>query len=121
VTPPEAAPTSPVRLDGKRILITGAARGQGAVEARMFAGAGARVLLADVLTDQGEAVAREIGDSARFVRLDVSSPDEWARVMQVAHEWAGGLDVLVNNAGIVRAAPLADMSLQDYRAVIDVS
>jgi 3alpha(or 20beta)-hydroxysteroid dehydrogenase len=110
-----------VRLDGKRILITGAARGQGAVEARLFAAAGARVLLADVLADLGKAVAAEIGDSAHFVHLNVTSPDEWRAVMQEAQEWAGGLDVLVNNAGIVRAAPLATMSLQDYRAVIDVN
>jgi 3alpha(or 20beta)-hydroxysteroid dehydrogenase len=112
---------APVRLDGKRILITGAARGQGAIEAQMFARAGARVLIADVLTDEGEAVAQEIGNSARFVRLDVTSPEQWSAVVQVADGWAGGLDVLVNNAGIVRAAPLADMSLQDYRAVIDVN
>jgi 3alpha(or 20beta)-hydroxysteroid dehydrogenase len=116
---PAASP--PVRLDGKRILITGAARGQGAVEAQLFTAAGARVLLADVLVDQGEQVAKEIGEAARFVHLDVTSPDEWARAMRVASEWAGGLDVLVNNAGIVRAAPFASMTLQDYRAVIDVN
>ena len=64
----------------------------------MFARAGARVLLADVLEDQGKAVAQDIGAAGRFVRLDVTSPQEWAGVMQVAQEWAGGLDVLVNNA-----------------------
>ena len=112
---------SPLRLDGKRILITGAARGQGAVEARHFAAAGAQVLLADVLDEEGASVAKDIGEPARFLHLDVSSPGDWASAMQVAQQWAGGLDVLVNNAGIVRTAPLATMSVQDYRAVIDVN
>ena len=108
-------------LAGKRVIVTGAARGQGAAEARVFVRSGARVLLADVLEDEGRGLAEELGGAAAFTRLDVTSPQAWARTVDLAVSRFGGLDVLVNNAGIVRAAPLAAMSLQDYRDVIDVN
>jgi len=109
------------RLAGKVALVTGAARGMGEAEARLFAREGARVLLGDVLDAEGEAVAREIGAAARYLRLDVSREADWSRAVEEATSGFGRLDVLVNNAGIVRSAPLEAMSLEDYRAVIDVN
>jgi 3alpha(or 20beta)-hydroxysteroid dehydrogenase len=109
------------RLDGKVALISGGARGQGEAEARRFVAEGARVVLGDVLEDECRAVADSLGDAARAVRLDVTQEEDWARAVATALDAFGRLDVLVNNAGIVRTGQLEDMSLADYRAVIDVN
>jgi 3alpha(or 20beta)-hydroxysteroid dehydrogenase len=96
------------RLDNKIILITGAARGQGAAEARLFVREGARVVITDILEDQGEALARELGhDAAVFVRHDVASEADWQRAIDAAASF-GGLHGLVNNAGIYQPATLLD-------------
>ncbi|MCH2172451.1 glucose 1-dehydrogenase [Myxococcota bacterium] len=109
------------RLEGKVAIITGAARGQGEAEARLFALQGAKVVLADVLEEQGRAVAESIGAAAAFERLDVSSEDDWARVVRAAHDHFGPLNVLVNNAGIVGYSAFEDTSLDDYLRVIRVN
>jgi len=109
------------RLEGKVALVTGAARGMGQAEARLFASEGARVVVADVLDDEGAALAREIGPSARFQHLDVTSEADWAAGVAAATRAFGRLDVLVNNAGIVIPSLLRDLSLADYRRVIDVN
>src|SRR5579864_6740586 len=88
------------RLAGKVAVITGAAKGQGEAEARLFVAEGARVVLTDVLEDRGQVVAKELGDAARFVRHDVSREQDWAAVMQTATDTFGRLDILVNNAAI---------------------
>jgi 3alpha(or 20beta)-hydroxysteroid dehydrogenase len=108
-------------LEGKRALITGGARGQGAAAARLFVASGARVMVADVLDTEGAALVAELGPSALFVHLDVTSEQGWAAVAQLVLEQWGGLDVLVNNAGILRAAALENMSLLDYQQVIAVN
>ncbi len=108
------------RLDGKVAIITGAARGQGAAEARLFAAEGARVVLADVLDDEGRAVAESIGDAASYVHLDVSSEADWAAAIAAA-EAVGPLNVLVNNAGILRFTSIADTTLDDYMLVIKIN
>ena len=90
------------RLDGKVALITGAARGQGETEARLFAQAGAKIVLTDILVDQGQQAAARIqtgGGAATFVQLDVSNPNEWTEVVRHAVQTYGRLDILVNNAG----------------------
>ena len=87
------------RLDGKVALITGAARGQGQVEAERFVAEGAHVLLADVLDDEGQRVAQSLGAAAAYAHLDVTRAADWADAVAVAVERFGGLDVLVNNAG----------------------
>lgn len=108
-------------LAGTRVLITGGARGQGACEATLFAASGAKVLICDVLEAEGMMLAHELGDAAAFTTLDVTRSDDWAAAVELAESELGGLDVLVNNAGIVRAAPLETMSLEDYRSVIEVN
>ncbi|MCU0310881.1 MAG: glucose 1-dehydrogenase [Acidimicrobiales bacterium] len=113
-------PTITGRLAGKVALVTGAARGQGEAEARLFAAEGAQVVLADVLDAEGEAVAADIGPAARYVHLDVSREDDWRDAMAVVAE-IGPLSVLVNNAAILRFSAITDTSLEDYLRVIMVN
>jgi 3alpha(or 20beta)-hydroxysteroid dehydrogenase len=108
------------RFDGRVVIVTGAARGQGEAEARLFAEEGATVVLADVLDDEGQAVAADIGASATYAHLDVSDEASWASVVATASA-LGPLRALVNNAGIIRAAALEDMTLDDYLAVVHVN
>lgn len=109
------------RVDGKVALISGGARGMGAAHARLLVGEGASVVIGDILDDDGRALAEELGDAARYVPLDVSDPDRWTAAVRVATEEFGKLDVLVNNAGIVNGAPLQKLSLEKWRAVLDVN
>jgi 3alpha(or 20beta)-hydroxysteroid dehydrogenase len=111
----------PMSLDGKTALITGAARGQGAAHARMLAARGARVVLTDLLEAEGKAVASEIGDAARFVRHDVTDPDGWDAAVGVAVADFGGLDVLVNNAGICEFRPLEEETLDGFERVVRIN
>lgn len=108
------------RLDGKVAIVTGAARGQGEAEARLFAAEGATVVLGDVLDAEGEAVAADIGEAATYVHLDVASEADWARAVGVA-TGLGSLEVLVNNAAIIRPAAIEETSLEDYLQVINVN
>ena len=107
------------RLDGKTALISGGARGQGAAEARLFAEEGANVVLTDVLDAEGERTAAEIGGT--FLHHDVTSEGEWESVVSRAVELHGGIDVLINNAGIYVPTPLIGGDLGDYRRVIEVN
>ena len=101
------------RLQGKVAIITGAARGQGANEARRFVAEGARVVVTD-LDENGQAVADGLGDSARFVRHDVANEDDWKNVIAVAEEAFGKIDILVNNAGVFKPANIVDTTLADF-------
>lgn len=107
------------RLDGKVALITGGARGMGKSHARHFTAEGARVVVGDVLDDRGRAVADEIGGV--YVHHDVTSECEWAAAIAAVLDAYGRLDVLVNNAGILRHAPIAAMDPDEFRRVIDVN
>ncbi|TNC28955.1 glucose 1-dehydrogenase [Amycolatopsis alkalitolerans] len=107
------------RLDGKAALITGAARGQGAAAARRFVEEGAKVLIADILDEEGKALADELG--ALYQHLDVSSEDDWAAAVDRAVTEFGGLTVLVNNAGILHFSELGQTTLADYERVIKVN
>jgi 3alpha(or 20beta)-hydroxysteroid dehydrogenase len=109
------------RLAGRVALISGAARGQGAVEARLFAAEGAAVVLGDVLDEPGAAVAAEIGDSAVYVHLDVTREDAWRAAVELARARFGRLDVLVNNAGILRVGSIETLALEDFEAVVRVN
>jgi 3alpha(or 20beta)-hydroxysteroid dehydrogenase len=109
------------RLDGKVAIISGAGRGQGAAEAKLFANEGARVVLGDVLDADVELVAKEIGNTAIAVHHDVTVESEWAALVQKAVDEFGRVDVLVNNAGIFRITPLAATSADAYMDVIRVN
>jgi 3alpha(or 20beta)-hydroxysteroid dehydrogenase len=95
------------RLQNKIILITGAARGQGAAEARRFVREGARVVITDILEAQGQELARELGKDAVFLRHDVSSEADWQNAVEAASSM-GGLHGLINNAGIYRPGTLME-------------
>jgi len=108
-----------MRLKGKVILITGAARGQGRVEAHLFASEGATVHLADVLDPDGEEVAREIrkrGGRATYHHLDVSSEEDWNRILG-ALQPEGRLHGLVNNAGIAHRHTLFDTTTEQWERI----
>ena len=109
------------RLDGKVALITGGSRGQGAAEAALFVAEGGRVVLADVRDEQGEALAAELGEAAVYQHLDVRSEADWEAAVATAVERFGRLDILINNAGIVHAQPLEEMSRETYMDVIEVN
>ena len=109
------------RLDGKVALITGGARGQGEAEAHLFTAAGARVVVADVLDDLGEGVAADIGDRARYLHHDVRDEGSWAKAVDVAVNEFGRLDVLVNNAGILKTNRIENQTLEDFDAILRVN
>jgi 3alpha(or 20beta)-hydroxysteroid dehydrogenase len=110
------------RLDGKVALITGGARGMGKSHVRHFVAEGARVVLGDVLDDQGAAVAAGLGEeSCRYVHHDVTSEEHWAAAVAAAMDAFGRLDVLVNNAGVLKFASISDMPLADFRQILEVN
>ena len=110
------------RLDGKVALITGGARGMGKSHVRHFVAEGAQVVFGDVLDDRGLAVAAGLGSEVcRYLHQDVTSEDDWAEAAGLAVEAFGHLDVLVNNAGVLQFATIADMALADFRRVLEVN
>jgi 3alpha(or 20beta)-hydroxysteroid dehydrogenase len=108
-------------LSGKVAIITGAARGQGEAEARLFAARGAKVVITDVLEEDGAKVAASIGPDAVFVRHDVSSVDDWRTVVEAAETAFGGVDVLVNNAAILRPVPLLQETPEGFEKTLQVN
>ncbi len=109
------------RMDGKLAIVTGAARGTGEATARLLAEEGARVVLADVLEEQGSQVAKEIGAAARFQRLDVTSEESWTELVAATTREHGRIDALVNNAAVLHMAALDETTLADYERVVRVN
>ncbi|WP_233646298.1 glucose 1-dehydrogenase [Streptomyces sp. BSE6.1] len=108
-------------LTGKNVIVTGGARGLGAEAARQAVAAGAHVLITDVLDDDGERTARELGDRARFLHHDVTSEEDWRRVADFAVTEFGALHGLVNNAGISTGSLLEAESVEHFRKVLDIN
>jgi 3alpha(or 20beta)-hydroxysteroid dehydrogenase len=109
------------RLDGKVALISGAARGQGAAEARLFVAEGARVLLGDVLDAEGKEVAAELGEAAAFTHLDVTDEGSWQAGVDEAESRFGPIDVLVNNAGVLSFGAIDQIELAEFQRVLQVN
>lgn len=109
------------RLHDKVAIITGGARGMGEATARLFVAQGARVLVADVLDKEGEAVAQQLGENCRYRHLDVSSEEAWTKAIAFAEDVFGGIDVLVNNAGVLHVASMEDTTLADFRQVMNIN
>lgn len=105
------------QLDGKVALITGGARGMGAEHVRRFLAEGARVVFGDVLDEEGKALAAELGADVHYVHHDVTSESDWQTVVSESVSTFGRLDVLVNNAGILRFKRLLDMSLDEWNTM----
>src|SRR5258705_4630492 len=114
------------RLENKVAIITGAAGGMGAVEAKMFAKEGAKVLITDLQEEKLKAVVAEIkadGGIADYVVHDVTSEDSWKVVARKAETTFGKIDVLVNNAGILGnvMGPLEERTVEEFNKVIAVN
>ena len=113
-----------MRLENKVALISGGARGMGAVEARMFAREGARVVIGDVLDDEGrrtEAEINEAGGECVYVHLDVTNEESWQSAVSEAVDRFGKLDILVNNAGIYRTNNITETSAEEWDQVMDIN
>ena len=113
-----------MRLQGNIALISGGARGMGAVEAKQFAREGARVVIGDVLEDEGrktEAEINETGGECLFVRLDVTNEANWREAVSAAVSRFGKLDILVNNAGIARISHVEDTSESEWDLVMGIN
>lgn len=108
-------------LEGKVALVTGAARGQGAAEAKLFAERGARVMLADVLDDEGKKTAAELGEAADYIHLDVTDESQWQAAVKATVAKFGKLTALVNNAGIADMNALTQMSVEQYMKTIQIN
>src|SRR5438128_3875179 len=109
------------RFANRTVIVTGGARGMGAGHARGFLAEGANVVIADVLEQEGRALASELGDHALFSRLGVTSDLAWAATVAAAENAFGPVSVLVNNAGIVRFGPIAETEPAAWRQVIDIN
>ena len=113
-----------MRLEGKVALISGGARGQGAVEAKLFAREGAKVVFGDILDESGKQVEAEIyeaGGEAAYVHLDVTREDDWRTAVHTAIDRYGKLDILVNNAGILIRKGIEDTTEEDWDRIMGVN
>ncbi len=112
------------RLEGKVAIISGGARGQGAVEARMFAEEGASVVIGDILDEQGrqtEAELQELGYNVIYVHLDVTDESDWQSAVQTAISTYGKLDILLNNAGILIRKNIEETTVEDWDRIFAVN
>ena len=109
------------RVGYKVAIITGGAQGMGAADARMLVAEGAKVVIADILDEPGQALADELGDAARYVHLDVSDEEQWQAAVDATLTAFGKVNVLVNNAGIVQVAPLKSLDVDKWNRVLAVN
>lgn len=109
------------RLNNKVAIITGGANGMGATHVRLFIKEGAKVVFTDINEEAGKALEQELGSSATFVKHDVTNKEGWDTVVSKAEEVYGPVHILVNNAGISMNKPLMDMSVEDYRKIVDIN
>lgn len=109
------------RVQNKVAIITGGARGMGAATARLFAQEGAIVTIADMLEQEGQALADELGNGARFAKLDVSSEESWQALVADLLARHGRIDALVNNAGVIGMAEIVDVTAAEFDRVFGVN
>jgi 3alpha(or 20beta)-hydroxysteroid dehydrogenase len=109
------------RLIGKVALVSGGSRGMGASHVRTMVAEGAKVVFGDILDDEGKVVAKELGDDARYVHLDVTQPEDWEAAVATAVSEFGGLDILVNNAGIINVGTIEDYALSEWQRILDIN
>ncbi|GAB2466797.1 SDR family oxidoreductase [Comamonas humi] len=109
------------RLHGKVALITGGSMGMGASHARACVAEGAQVVIADIADEPGQALARELGDAAHYVHLDITQPAQWQQAVAATLGRFGKLNVLVNNAGILTYGPVLDYTLEQWNRTLAVN
>lgn len=108
------------RMENKVAIVTGGANGMGAATVRLFVEHGAKVVIGDIAEDQGRALADELGDAAVFLRMDVTSEEDWAKAVAAAQQF-GPLNVVVNNAAILHMAAISDTTAEDYMRVVKIN
>ena len=108
-------------FEGKVAIVTGAARGTGAAIAARFCEMGSQVMLCDVRDDAGEEMATRLGASASYVHSDVTDSAQWAGLVERTLDAHGGVDVLVNNAGVLHQGPIENTSESDFRKLLEVN
>lgn len=109
------------RLEGKVMLISGGARGQGAEEARLFIREGAKVVIGDVSHGDGASLATALGPAALFTELDVTDETSWLAAVAATEQAFGRMDILVNNAGVLRRRQIEACSSDEFREVFEVN
>ncbi len=109
------------RFENTVALVTGGARGMGLSHAKGLVAEGGRVVIADLLLDEGKAAAEELGDRARFTPLDVTSDHEWAEAVALTEREFGPIGLLINNAGIVEFGSLELTPPETFKRVIDIN
>lgn len=109
------------RLDGKVALVTGAARGIGAAIGKRLRAEGARVVITDVLDDEGNTLAEQLGEGVQYVHLDVTDPGQWEAAIARTTETFEGLSILVNNAGIVSFGSVESCTHEQWARVLDIN
>jgi len=109
------------KLKDRVAIVTGGARGQGAQHARRFLDEGAKVVITDILEEEGQALAAELGDNCKFIKHDVTQADEWEKVVTETEDTFGAVNILVNNAGIVIMKEIEEQTEEEYRRVIDIN
>jgi 3alpha(or 20beta)-hydroxysteroid dehydrogenase len=109
------------RLANKVAIVTGGAQGQGAEICRQFVAEGAKVVIADVAVEPGELLAKELGDSAYFARHDVGDEASWTALVTDANERFGPVNVLINNAGVLRFGEFDSIALEDVELLLRVN
>jgi len=109
------------RVDGKVALITGGARGIGASVARLLVAEGGQVVVGDIRDEEGAALAAELGGAVRYVRLDVTNPDDWQVAVATTVREFGKLNVLVNNAGVANGSSIQQFDLDQWKRVLDIN
>jgi NAD(P)-dependent dehydrogenase (short-subunit alcohol dehydrogenase family) len=114
----------PGRFDGRVAIVSGGARGQGAAHTERLAAEGATVYAVDVLEEEGRVEAKRCvaqGFDVEFVRVDVTSPDDWAHVVRRAMDRRGRLDILINNAGIIHVTPMLTETVESWNRLLAVN
>lgn len=109
------------KLDGRVAIVTGGARGMGAATAKLFVAEGAKVVIADLLEEEGRQRASELGPNAQFLKLDVADENAWQSVIaETLSSWKS-IDILINNAGVVHASPIEQIEKADFERVLGVN
>ena len=109
------------RLDGAVAIVTGGSRGIGAATTRLFVEEGAKVLVGDLLDDEGKALADELGESVLFTHLDVTDPGSWADAVAQCEQTFGPPSVLINNAGVMEVGPLETAPIEQFERTFRVN
>ncbi|PQM45559.1 3-alpha-(or 20-beta)-hydroxysteroid dehydrogenase [Mycobacterium talmoniae] len=109
------------QLNGKVVLVTGGSRGLGAAFARRIVAGGGQVVIADLLDEEGQRLANELGGPARYTHLDVTDPAGWATAVQVTLAEFGTLTGLVNNAGVATGQFVEHEPVEHFRSVLEIN